>query len=188
MKEMILVRHGESQYNVKLTKELDSELTPNGINQAKVTGQYLKDNFDHISTFVGITSPYFRCLQTSRIIKDITGISFIVHPGPREIMTTYSSALVKNHREQFPEFTWEHEHDLIFDNETEEEFISRIKTFHEGLEHQKMLIVSHGTSVNTLYEFSVGLRGTADTVNFVKNCSISYVRDRLGIYFGKIVY
>lgn len=188
MKELILLRHGESQYNAYLTDNLDSELTPKGIEQARATGKFLKEQFGNINNFVGITSPYLRCLQTSQIIREETGLEFTVNPGPREIMMKYQSAEVKNQQDKFPEFTWEHDDDLLFNQESDAQFIARMKVFHESLSHEKLVIVSHGTPVNTMYEFAIGLQGGADTVNFVKNCSVSYVRNGEGVWFGKVTY
>lgn len=188
MKELILVRHGESQYNAYLTDHLDSELTPKGIEQARTTGKFLKEQFGHINNFVGITSPYMRCLQTSRIIREETGLEFTVNPGPREIMMKYQAAEVKNHQEKFPEFIWNHSDDLFFTQESDKQFVARMKAFHDSLKHEKLVVISHGTPVNTMYEFAVGLNGGADTINFVKNCSLSYVRNGEGIWFGKVVY
>jgi broad specificity phosphatase PhoE len=188
MKELILIRHGESQYNACLTDHLDSELTHKGIEQARITGKFLKEQFGHIHNFVGITSPYIRCLQTSRILREETGLEFTVNPGPREIMMKYQAAEVKNRRDKFPEFVWNHDDDLFFSQESDIQFINRIKDFHDSLNHEKLVVVSHGTPVNTIYEFALGLKANADTVNFVKNCSVSYVRNGEGIWFGKVVY
>ena len=188
MNELILVRHGESQYNAFLTDHLDSELTPAGIEQARVTGKFLREQFGNIQTFFGITSPYRRCLQTSRIIREETGLEFTVSPGPREIMLKYESAEVKNHQEHFPEFIWQHSNDLLFKMETVDQYISRMVQFHKSLSHEKALIVSHGTPVNTIFELTTGLEAKADTVNFVRNCAISYARNGEGIWFGKVAY
>ena len=188
MKELLLIRHGQSQYNAQLTKYLDSELTEEGMEQARITGKFLKDEFGHINEFVGITSPYMRCLQTARIIREETGLHFTVNPGPREIMVKYSEAEVKNKREHFSEFVWNHMDDLFFVQESEQEFIDRMKSFHDSLEHEKVVIVSHGTPCNTIYEFATGIPATADTTNFVKNCSISYAREGQSIWFGRAVY
>jgi broad specificity phosphatase PhoE len=103
-------------------------------------------------------------------------------------MLKYLTAEVKNHREQFPEFIWEHEHDLVFKMETVGEYLARMEDFHKSLRHEKLVIVSHGTPVNTIYEFSIGLPPGADTVNFVRNCAISYSRNGQGVWFGKVVY
>lgn len=188
MSELILLRHGESQYNAYLTDYLDSELTPKGIEQARKTGKFLKEQFGHINDFVGMTSPYMRCLQTSRIIREETGLEFIVNSGPREVMVKYKSVFVRNHQEKFPEFVWQNTYDLLVKQETDLQYIARMGKFHSSLEHEKLLIVSHGTPVNTIYEFAVGTQPSADTVNYVKNCAIGYVRNGEGVWFGKVVY
>lgn len=190
MNEVILVRHGESQYNAFLTDHLDSDLTPEGIEQARTTGKFLKEQFGHLNSFIGITSPYRRCLHTSKIIREETGLEFTVSPGPREIMLKYQVAEVKNHKEHFPDFIWEHTHDLNFKMETVDEYINRMIIFHESVKarHDKVLIVSHGTPVNTIFELTTGVEAKADTVNFVRNCAVSYARNGEGIWFGKVVY
>ena len=190
MNELILIRHGESQYNAYLTDNLDSELTQKGIEQAKITGKFLKEQFEHIKNFIAITSPYCRCLMTARIIKEETGLEFLVDTGPREVMTSYESVIVKNRKEEFPEFIWNHENDLSFDKETATHFVARMKAFHDSVnkKHERLLVISHGTPVNTIYEFALGLKGGVDTNNFVKNCAVSYVRNGEGIWFGKTAY
>lgn len=74
IKEIYIIRHGETEWN-KLGKgqgqEADIELNETGINQAKLTGKYLKDfrisdkKFDCI-----ISSPMVRCTETSNKIAD----------------------------------------------------------------------------------------------------------------------
>lgn len=188
MKELLLVRHGESQYNAYLTDHLDSELTQKGIDQAHATGKFLKDHFGHIQHFVGLTSPYHRCLQTSRILNEYLNIEFTVTPGPREIMTKYDICTVNHRKHLFPDFVWQHDDHLVFERENDEEFINRMRAFHGTISHEKVLIVTHGTPVNTLYECELGLIPSADTVNFVKNCALSYARNGEGVWFGKTVY
>ena len=103
-------------------------------------------------------------------------------------MLKYPTAEVKNHRERFPEFIWEHEHDLVFKMETVEEYVARMEAFHKSWKHERLIVVSHGSPINTMYECALGLQPNADTVNFVKNCAISYARNGQGIWFGKLAY
>lgn len=65
-----LVRHGQTNWNIKTLLQgiTDNELNENGINQAKVVGEYLKkhdSSWDEI-----ISSPLKRATQTAKIIKD----------------------------------------------------------------------------------------------------------------------
>lgn len=187
MSELILIRHGESLYNIKITDYLDSKLTKFGEQQAKETGIYLKNNFPDISKFSGITSPYRRCLQTSEIIQNETGISFTVNSGPREVMINYEVVYIKNYKKIFPNFIWKYDHGLSYRKETEQQFIERMELFYRELIDDKTVVVSHGTPINTLYELAIGKPSRANITNYVRNCSISYVKDRNGIYLGKSI-
>lgn len=229
MKELILIRHGESQYNVGLTDFLDSELTENGIKQVKATGKFLREHFGHLQNFVGLTSPYLRCLQTSRILREETGLEFRVTPAPREIMCKYDSVVIPARKEEFPEFVWnlpcpsQHwkEDAWHFFNESEEKFVDRIMEFvgtdkpasitpgkiSKGGQNppndsfkrpsppnskyrlnDKTIIVSHGTPVSSMYEIALGINRRPDTDSYVRNASITYIRNNEGVWFGKIVY
>lgn len=187
MRERIFIRHGESRYNAHLTKDLDSELTEKGKEQARSAGIFLRENIPNISEFVGITSPYWRCLQTAHIIGEETGLTFTVDAGPREIMVTYQECAVPCRRELFPHHSWCYEHSH-FCNETELEYLERVKKYVSGFSNEKLLVVSHGSPVGTMYDLSLGLEATLDIKNFVSNASISYVRGTEGVFFGKIPY
>lgn len=74
MKEIYIIRHGETSWNVlkKIQgQEADIELNENGINQAKLTGKYLKkyrcnkNGFDCM-----LVSPLIRAKETAEIISD----------------------------------------------------------------------------------------------------------------------
>lgn len=187
MKELILIRHGESKYNAMLTDNLDSELTAKGIAQAKATGKFLKDHFGHIQNFIGITSPYLRCLQTSRIIKEETGLDFFVDQRPREIMVHYDEVLIPDRQEHFPEFVWSNFTTIGFYKETADQFLARMKQYVSDFSHEKALVVSHGTPVGSLFELTLGRDHKPDTEFYVDNASVSYIRNGEGIWFGKTI-
>ncbi len=70
--KIILVRHGESEYNAKTTEHHNSPLTKKGVIQAKHLGKRLKKegiNIDEI-----YTSTLIRSKQTAEIISGITKI------------------------------------------------------------------------------------------------------------------
>lgn len=183
---LILIRHGESQQNALLTSQLDSELTPTGILQAHRTGRFLKDKFKDISEYTAITSPYLRCLQTASIIKEETGLNFIVDESPREVMVNYEICEVLNHSDKFPDFLWSHTGDLTFKKEAPDEFIARMENFYNKIkQYDKLLVVSHGTPVTTLYHLSIGFPGKI-YFGYVRNCSISYSWEGEGVYFDEI--
>lgn len=190
--KLILIRHGESEYNASLTKNLDSNLTIRGKEQAILTGRFLKENVPDIEDFTFLTSPYARCLQTSDCIKDQIEKNVVkVNAGPREIMVNYEQVKIKNRKKDYPHFDWNHDHDLEFFQETDDEFVERMHIFYKELIEsslEKVIVVSHGSPVNTIFEIASGLDGKADTMNYVRNCSISYIKDGEKIWFDKVVY
>jgi len=63
--ELILIRHGQSESNARLTTHLDAALTPLGVKQAHATADYLLDHIFSDSTEKHIlVSPFRRTLQT----------------------------------------------------------------------------------------------------------------------------
>ncbi|MFA7435832.1 MAG: histidine phosphatase family protein [Bacilli bacterium] len=65
-----LVRHGQTNWNKKTLLQglTDNELNENGINQAKLVGQYLKTHDSSWDAFV--SSPLKRAVQTAEVIKE----------------------------------------------------------------------------------------------------------------------
>lgn len=186
MSHYIFIRHGQSQYNAELTTNLDSNLTPFGVEQAVKTGVYLKDNFPDIAEYIGITSPYHRCLQTSDIIHGICGLSFQVKPGPREVMMSYDECKVVNRKEKFGHFRWHHDDDFHFLNENEGEFVVRMRNFILSEDHAKLLVVSHGTPIRAMFDAVIGEQSMPDLCNYPDNCSVSHVKNKQSVYFNHI--
>ncbi len=80
---MILVRHGESHFNVHYSKTridpgiIDPRLTDRGMDQAKQVAEDLGP-YDHLQVI--ITSPYWRALHTAEIIAE--SLNLPVHVDP----------------------------------------------------------------------------------------------------------
>ena len=184
MKDYIFVRHAESHYNARLTKNLDSNLTLRGVEQAVKTGMYLRDNIPNIHESIGITSPYHRCLQTSDIIHSLTGIEFQVKPAPREIMMIYDECKVINRKDSFNHFYWHHEEDFYFLTENEEEFVNRMKNYILEEDHPKLLTVSHGSCVKAMYDFVTGQEVVPDLHNYPDNCSVAYIQYQKTVHWN----
>ena len=71
--KLILLRHGESQWNLenRFTGWKDVELTPDGIKEAGYAGNELKKmNFELVSFYTSLLS---RATETARIVADIIG-------------------------------------------------------------------------------------------------------------------
>ena len=80
--QLIIVRHGQTQWNLKLIRQghLDSPLTEKGIAQAKALGERLMRE-----TFTALySSDLGRALQTAQMIAAATGHGIVTDPRLRE--------------------------------------------------------------------------------------------------------
>lgn len=68
LKEIILMRHGESD------SQENGSLTEKGRSQTQKAATFLFNM--NLQGFIGISSPYIRCQQTSRLLHDICEIDF----------------------------------------------------------------------------------------------------------------
>lgn len=82
--KLLLVRHGESRANYErfFAGQLDIELTAAGIQQAKLTAQYIKKNYDVSKVY---SSDLSRAFETGKCISDSFGIEIIPIKQLREI-------------------------------------------------------------------------------------------------------
>jgi len=80
--QVIIVRHGETEWNLKLIRQghLDSPLTYRGAAQAKALADRLA--LERFSTLY--SSDLGRALQTAQMIADVTGHEIITDPRLRE--------------------------------------------------------------------------------------------------------
>jgi broad specificity phosphatase PhoE len=178
--DRIYIRHGESEYNKKLTTNLDSELTDEGVLQIRRAARWLKDNVPKLTYcgYFGVTTPYLRALQSARIIREITGMQFHVHSGPREVMTCYDAVEIKNRQWEFKDLDWS----LVltepwkFRRETDDEFNKRIRQYHTDCKNiRRMVTISHGTPIVSLYELDQGIENPPNVVEFPRNGSVTRV-------------
>ena len=150
---MILVRHGQSEFNVifgatrKDPGIVDPKLTEEGWRQAEAAGQSLAGK--GLSRI--IASPYTRTLQTADIIADILGLPIVIDSLIREHaffscdIGTPRSILAQDWPQldfaSLPESWWPS------DPETEEDVQLRCRRFHrkmaESHDWHEVLVVSH---------------------------------------------
>lgn len=187
MKEIIVVRHGQSYANIGESDHPDSELTPEGRSQVGTTGQWLAQH--DLSEFQGISSPLHRALQTSQILSEFTGVEFMVDFGPREVGMVHDEFDIPLRREEFPDFRWRWtERRASIKRENERTYLDRIESFYNGLSEGKYLIVSHGTPSRTLVEFAAGQGLSVDMNDYVRNASINWVKDGQLIEYNKVLW
>jgi 2,3-bisphosphoglycerate-dependent phosphoglycerate mutase len=88
--DLILVRHGQSQYNVDQTGGEDAPLTELGRMQARRVGAYLVDRFQIGALY---TSTYIRALETAQIINEYIDLELKLDPDLREAEYDYGDGL-----------------------------------------------------------------------------------------------
>ena len=167
--ELIIVRHGQSRYNARLSDELDSELTDLGHQQAASAAAGLSRQVD-LSGFLAICSPYLRTIQTASKLADLK-VPTVVHCGSREhYVTSYShkdldgTGGVFIPRRNYPGIVYPadqwHRDGRFFPREPTETFVERMKLFWYdlvGREQNKFIVVSHGAPCRVLLEFAIGM-------------------------------
>lgn len=122
---MIIVRHCQSLSNIGQSSDIDSELSPFGIIQARRLRRELPGY--HV-----ISSPYLRCKQTAAKISD--------HFSIDRRLIEYTSK---------PGFLLDGTRIYL---ESESEILNRLKSFYDEYSQQDVIVVTHGTPVAILHE------------------------------------
>ena len=84
MTKLILIRHGESVFNLerRYTGQTDVPLTEKGIKQAEITAEYILKNYRIDAIY---SSDLIRAIDTARPIADKLGLKIQTDPRLREI-------------------------------------------------------------------------------------------------------
>lgn len=186
-KEIILIRHGESMWNIKQSDSLDSHLSPMGVFQAMKLAEFLSDNIDDFHSFVGHTSPYHRCLLTSMPLRK-AGLRFFVEPDLAELTDHYpeSGITVPCRRSEFPDIEWGNYTTTHFGKEPSEGFLGRLHSFAQRIP-DRSIIVTHGSVVQTMIEIALGVRveriPTWD--NSIGNASVTYIKGGTVVWLAR---
>jgi 2,3-bisphosphoglycerate-dependent phosphoglycerate mutase len=88
--DLILVRHGQSQYNADQTGGEDAPLTELGRMQARRVGAYLATRFEIDALYA---STYIRARETAEIINGFVGVELKLDPELREAEYDYGEGL-----------------------------------------------------------------------------------------------
>jgi len=187
-KNLVIIRHGESEYNTGITEELDSGLTQKGYCQIETVAFFLRQR---LTGYIGYVSPLLRCLQTARLIRQQTGITFNVIPEISEFTQRYpqEGISVPSRTESYPEFNWPAiQSQMHFPKEPDFDFLERLKLVFSQISSNS-LIITHGSVVMTLCEIALGLNvhEIPKWDNSIDNASISFVSDGTVLWFGKKV-
>ncbi|NPA13262.1 MAG: histidine phosphatase family protein [Aquificae bacterium] len=162
MKRIILVRHGESEYNAykRIQGHLDTDLTPEGVVQARLLGEYLQRfNIQKI-----ITSDLRRAYRTAQIVGDVLGLDIQITPLLREMAfgqwegKTYEE-IFKNNYQDFQNWLINPVKYPLPEQESIADFTERLSTvWQEVLNYPEdsILIVAHGGSIQGLICLACG--------------------------------
>jgi len=174
--ELILVRHGETDWNRDLRYQghADPPLNVTGKLQAGELARTLGD----LSIDVAYTSDLRRASETARIIVDGRGIPLFEDAGLREVDVGSWSGLTRAEIEQ--RFPGAAEHD----GETRDAHLERVRQAVEEIarrhDGQTVLIVSHGGSIRALRRHALQV----DSVPRVENCTVYRLAFEDGVLRG----
>lgn len=193
--KIYITRHGQTEWNTerRIQGNLDSPLTEIGLEGAKKLHERLKNiEFDSI-----ITSPLFRALKTSEIIKGSRDIELIKEDSLKEINCgdfegyTFDEIWKKN-----PHFKIELDKDpynFKYPNgESLKEFYERVtkgfKKLLKKYENRTILIVAHGGTIKCITSY-IFENESANLwfKNVVENCSLTEI-DYLAGEFSVVKY
>ena len=163
MKKIFLCRHGQSEYNAKriIQGHIDTDLTPKGIVQARLTGERLKsENIERI-----FSSDLRRAYKTAVVIGDVLGIPVEVDTRIREM---HFGEWEGQAYDQIFTYNLEHWQNWLKNpvacplpsQEDIEEFKKRIASFWEyllSIKENNILVVGHGGSIQGIICYASGL-------------------------------
>lgn len=197
MSEYLIIRHARSCYNIRQTKDLNSELTEFGKIQASGVGKFLvkSKDFNFNNMMWGYhTSPFKRCLMTSQLINNELNrnIKFLVNENISEWLdledsSTRSVSIPSKKPEFIKDFVWSGYNEKEFKSESNADFLKRIYKFLELTElYPRNLIVTHGLPALTL------IKAITENINYVPvwdfsidNASITWIKDKRIIWHGR---
>lgn len=192
--DLIIVRHGQSEYNVRRTRDMDSHLSVEGYRQVEETASWLARHMKLDGRF-GIVSPFRRTCQTARVIAKETGLKFRVYPLVHEFMVTYENFQIQNHRESFPEFDWSGMDSTVsfpMERESMDAYRNRMAKVLNWLmeDHggKPLLVVSHGLPCDTLARLAIGADERPETFTVLQNCSVTWITGKHTLFFGRTFY
>jgi broad specificity phosphatase PhoE len=188
-KEIIIVRHAESEWNNKTSSSLDSSLSFKGVSQANRVANFIKKSID-CRGLVGFTSPFNRCLLTSMPIRKQADIRFFVRPELAELTDTFPDCGVEVpcRSDKYLDVEWGDYCTTTFNRESQQSFLDRLRLFLDTIPNRS-LIVTHGSVVQTLIEMALGVKvyqvPTWD--NSIGNASVTHIKNGTVILLAKNV-
>lgn len=165
MFDIYLFRHGETHWNrqKRIQGHGDSPLTLKGIEQAKAYGRTLSGLLGDPAGWRLVSSPLPRCVQTSAILSEISGVDFSrieLDNRLKEISTGHWMGRLK--AEMAPEdLAGEGRNTWFFrcpGGESYEHFSARLASWlADRQDGEKLVVVSHGVAGRVLRGLHMGI-------------------------------
>jgi len=148
MTELILVRHGQTDWNKKnlIQGHADIPLNEIGIEQAKQTAK----NFNPGEFVVIFSSPLIRAKQTASIIAEAIGYEGQIHENDALIERNFGCADGKLIKEYFPSVLRNEIEDMEKDEALKIRAIGALKGFASLYPNQKILVVCHSHVIKAI--------------------------------------
>lgn len=185
MKELILVRHGQSEHHLdgRSGGWTDSRLTDLGRAQAEATARRLKDWRPFQASAV-VSSDLARAAETAAVIGAVTGLGVETTPALRELNNGVAAGLTNEAAGRLqtpptePALDW-----VPFpEGESWRDLYARISTFLDVLRadgRDGLILVSHANAIICAINWFLGL-DTDENLHYlmyeIRPCSLTYLR------------
>lgn len=191
-KELIVIRHARSKYNMRETTDLDAGITEFGIRQSTNVGKFLHDKID-LSDYDGFTSPFLRCLETTEYIRSgvpvmYPGGKFTVMSELREYLNHSGECVgVACREEDRPWHHWIHypKEGMIYTAEHNEIFLRRMHAAYQKLP-ERSIVVTHGLPALLLIDIATKNSHSVPVWDHsIDNCSVTYIINGRVVWYGR---
>jgi broad specificity phosphatase PhoE len=183
--EILIVTHGETDYNLKKTNNLDSSLCSLGVNKIKQLSNWTSNNIK-LNNFVGLTSPYCSCLETVSLIKEKINIDFIINQTVRDFHLEGKGVQVMSRKNKFKNIKWNSFWDkpyVFFKSEPEENVKKRINSMIDRIDSKKnYFFVTHPSITKYIFTFLCD-----ENVKQPDFGSLTYIKNKKPILYSKVV-
>ena len=177
--ELILIRHGETEWNSQLRMQGHSNSNLSAVGQAQIRalGQWMKNvSFDHI-----YSSDSLRARQTAEAITQFSGHTLQFDQRLREKnLGIFEGLTTEEARERHPEvfrlFKTAGSQYVIDEGESTQQLLDRALEAIEVIRHRhhqkRVLLVTHGGVVRVLMKRTLGLEIDAPTRFLIQNTGL----------------
>lgn len=182
MTTLLLVRHGQSQANLerRFAGHTNAVLTETGLKQAKLTAEYIKENY-HVSKVYA--SDLSRAFETGKCISEAFGVDIIPNKNLREIYAGKWESM------KFDDIisTYPSDYDIWLNDignarctegespqELAERFLKALTTIAEENDGNTVVIATHATTIRvTQSTVQTGSLAEMKNIPWVTNASVS---------------